>query len=125
MVPRRDECPVTGIASKANFVTANAVDTILAVPRRVDLEPVNYLEKEDYGKVPKYLQQVLYVVIHVCRMIQGCTRSAGWISTLLLGCHYTHSICNTMVLQEAFHGGGTPHLLRKALLRSLITGAGT
>lgn len=58
MVPRRDDCPVTGIASKANFVTANAVDTILAVPRRVDLEPVNYLEKEDYGKVPKYLQQV-------------------------------------------------------------------
>lgn len=58
MVPRRDDCPVTGIVSKANFVTSNAVDTILAVPRCVSLPPVNYLEKEDYGKVPKYLQQV-------------------------------------------------------------------
>lgn len=57
-MPRRDECPVTGIVSKANFVTANAVDTILAVPRGVGPPPVNYLEKEDYGKVPKYLQQV-------------------------------------------------------------------
>ena len=44
--------------SKANFVTANAVDTILAVPRCVDKPPVNYMEKEDYGKVPKYLKQV-------------------------------------------------------------------
>lgn len=58
LVPRRDECPVTGIMSKANFVTANAVDTILAVPRCVDKPPVNYMEKEDYGKVPKYLKQV-------------------------------------------------------------------
>lgn len=57
-VPRREECPVTGIKSKANFVTANAVDTILAVPRCVGVPPVNYLEKEDYGKVPKYLKQV-------------------------------------------------------------------
>ncbi|CAN0042526.1 unnamed protein product, partial [Scytosiphon promiscuus] len=58
LVPRRDEYPVTGIVSKANFVTANAVDTILAVPRGVGPPPVNYLEKEDYGMVPKYLEQV-------------------------------------------------------------------
>lgn len=57
-VPRRDDTPVTGIVSKANFITANAVDTILAVPRRARLPEVNYLEKEDYGQVPKYLQQV-------------------------------------------------------------------
>lgn len=56
-MPRRDDCPVTGIKSRANFVTVNAVDTILAVPRRVGLPEVNYLEKEDYGKVPKYLEQ--------------------------------------------------------------------
>lgn len=57
-MPKRDDSPVTGIASKANFITANAVDTILAVPRRLKLPEVNYLEKEDYGQVPKYLQQV-------------------------------------------------------------------
>ncbi|CAM9811502.1 unnamed protein product, partial [Ectocarpus sp. 12 AP-2014] len=74
MVPRRDNCPVTGIASKANFVTANAVDTILAVPRRVDLEPVNYLEKEDYGKVPKYLQQVKSEITRENAMIDTFVR---------------------------------------------------
>lgn len=61
MVPQRDDCPVTGIVSKANFVTSNAVDTILAVPRSVGLPPVNYLEKEDYGKVPQYLEQVMMI----------------------------------------------------------------
>lgn len=30
----------------------------MAVPRCVSMPPVNYLEKEDYGKVPKYLKQV-------------------------------------------------------------------
>lgn len=63
-VPRRDDYPVTGIVSKANFVTANAVDTILAVPRRVGAPEVNYTEKEDYGKVPKYLQQASHLRAH-------------------------------------------------------------
>eukprot|EP00904_Undaria_pinnatifida_P013898 jgi/Undpi1/9639/HiC_scaffold_27.g12095.m1 len=58
LVPRREECPVTGIVSKVNFITTNAVDTILAAPRPLDPPEPNYLEKEDYGKVPKYLQQV-------------------------------------------------------------------
>ena len=44
--------------SKVNFITTNAVDTILAVPRPMDPPEPNYLEKEDYGKVPKYLHQV-------------------------------------------------------------------
>lgn len=59
-MPRRNEPPVTGILSKTNFVTANAVDTILAVPRRVPKPDLNYLEKEDYGKVPAYLEQASY-----------------------------------------------------------------
>lgn len=49
---------MTGIVSKVNFITTNAVDTILAVPRAMAPPEPNYLEKEDYGKVPKYLQQV-------------------------------------------------------------------
>lgn len=56
-MPKRDDSPVTGITSKANFITANAVDTILAVPRGSRLPEVSYLEKEDYGKVPNYLKQ--------------------------------------------------------------------
>lgn len=88
MVPRRDDCPVTGIVSKANFVTANAVDTILAVPRRVSLPPVNYLEKEDYGKVPKYLQQVYASSSAAlpCNEINERNR----LSTICLCCRTTH-----------------------------------
>lgn len=59
-MPRRNERPITGILSKTNFLTANAVDTILAVPRRLAKPEPNYLEKEDYGKVPAYLEQASY-----------------------------------------------------------------
>lgn len=50
-----------GLKSAKNFVTANAVETILAVPgsrARAKHEPPQYIKKEDYGKVPKYLDQV-------------------------------------------------------------------
>ncbi|CAM9459644.1 unnamed protein product [Discosporangium mesarthrocarpum] len=56
-VPKRGDCPVTGIVSKKNFITSNAVETILAVPSCKDKVEVDYLAKEDYGKVPKYLSQ--------------------------------------------------------------------
>ncbi|CAM9324803.1 unnamed protein product, partial [Phaeothamnion confervicola] len=62
-VPRREERPVMGLRSDKNYVTANAVEAILAAPgvaghaRRSPAEP-NYLLKEDYGKVPAYLSQV-------------------------------------------------------------------
>ena len=59
-MPRRDDRPITGILSKTNFLTANAVDAILAVPRCPNQNEVNYLEKEDYGKIPKYLDQASY-----------------------------------------------------------------
>jgi len=57
-VPSKDNRPVMGIRTSKNFVTANAVEAILAAPR-VAVEPEsNYMKKEDYGKVPAYLKQV-------------------------------------------------------------------
>ena len=50
-----------GLRSDKNFITANAVDAILAAPGGKGLsraEEPNYLLKEDYGKVPAYLAQV-------------------------------------------------------------------
>merc|ERR1711907_871766 len=41
-----------------NFVVANAVETILAAPKRVTQGAKDYLNKEDFGKVPKYLQHI-------------------------------------------------------------------
>lgn len=58
---KRDEKPIMGLKSAKNFVTANAVETILAVPggrARAKQELPQYTKKEDYGKVPKYLGQV-------------------------------------------------------------------
>jgi len=50
-----------GLKSAKNFVTANAVETILAVPGTrapAKNDPPVYRHKEDYGKVPRYLSQV-------------------------------------------------------------------
>ncbi|KAG6963439.1 hypothetical protein JG687_00006559 [Phytophthora cactorum] len=58
---KKDDKPIMGLKSAKNFVTANAVETILAVPgnrARVKNEPPQYRTKEDYGQVPRYLSQV-------------------------------------------------------------------
>jgi len=40
-----------------NFITSNAVENILSVPKRA-AEPTNWLKKNNYGKVPPYLQKI-------------------------------------------------------------------
>jgi hypothetical protein len=57
-VPSKDEAPVMGIVSNKNFVTANAVEAILMVPKNSGKPQLNYLKKEDYGQVPEYLTHV-------------------------------------------------------------------
>ena len=57
-VPSKDDKPVMGIVSNKNFVTANAVEAILMAPKATGKPELNYLKKEDYGKVPEYLSHV-------------------------------------------------------------------
>lgn len=60
-VVTRDDKPIMGLKSAKNFVTANAVEAILAVPGTrapAKNDPPQYRNKEDYGKVPRYLSQV-------------------------------------------------------------------
>jgi hypothetical protein len=57
-VPSKDDVPVMGIVSNKNFVTANAVEAILMVPKTSGKPELNYLKKEDYGQVPEYLSHV-------------------------------------------------------------------
>mmetsp|Transcript_77870 Transcript_77870/g.180638 ORF Transcript_77870/g.180638 Transcript_77870/m.180638 type:complete len:278 (-) Transcript_77870:117-950(-) len=58
-VPRRDdEGPVMNLVTSKNFIVANAVETILAAPKKVSQGAKDYLHKEDYGKVPKYLSHI-------------------------------------------------------------------
>lgn len=58
-VPKASECrPIMNLVTSKNFIVANAVETILAQPKKVVNTTKDYLHKEDYGKVPKYLTQI-------------------------------------------------------------------
>jgi len=57
-VPRRDEQPIHNLVTSKNFVVANAVETILAAPRKPADNTKDFLAKEDYGKTPKYLAHI-------------------------------------------------------------------
>lgn len=58
-VPKASECrPIMNLVTSKNFIVANAVETILAQPKKVVNTTKDYLNKEDYGKVPKYLTQI-------------------------------------------------------------------
>jgi hypothetical protein len=57
-VPKKLDMPVMNLVTSKNFVVANAVETILAAPRKVSEGAKDYLKKEDYGKVPKYLTHI-------------------------------------------------------------------
>mmetsp|Transcript_134934 Transcript_134934/g.305442 ORF Transcript_134934/g.305442 Transcript_134934/m.305442 type:complete len:283 (-) Transcript_134934:156-1004(-) len=57
-VPKIDEKPIMNLVSSKNFITANAVENILAAPKKVSKDAKDYLHKADYGKVPGYLQRI-------------------------------------------------------------------
>ncbi|KAG7336427.1 hypothetical protein KOW79_001120 [Hemibagrus wyckioides] len=73
-VPAKTERPVPGVHSKRDFVRSNAMENIMAVPRKPqpahthtkhgDTELLEnsglvpkYIRKEDYGQIPQYLTQ--------------------------------------------------------------------
>merc|ERR1711912_54306 len=57
-VPTREEKPVMGLVTSKNFITCNAVENILAVPKKTDVRQEPYMNKKGYGKVPAYLEKV-------------------------------------------------------------------
>eukprot|EP00294_Goniomonas_avonlea_P003946 CAMPEP_0114552792 /NCGR_PEP_ID=MMETSP0114-20121206/7309_1 /TAXON_ID=31324 /ORGANISM="Goniomonas sp, Strain m" /LENGTH=260 /DNA_ID=CAMNT_0001737683 /DNA_START=257 /DNA_END=1039 /DNA_ORIENTATION=+ len=69
-IPTRDDRPVMGLVSQKNYITANAVDNILAVPKRPARNDIDYLKKADFGKVPPYLGRVKQQVEDEYRMIE-------------------------------------------------------
>jgi len=56
--PKQEDVPVMNLVTSKNFIVANAVETILAAPKKVTQGAKDYLQKEDYGKVPKYLTHI-------------------------------------------------------------------
>ena len=62
-----------GLQSTKNYVTANAVEAILAVPghrARINQQPPQYRNKVDYGKVPAYLGDVKEEISRENEMIE-------------------------------------------------------
>ena len=57
-VPKLDEKPIMGLVSDKNFIVSNAVENILAAPKLPANNSKDYLKKKNYGKVPKYLQNI-------------------------------------------------------------------
>ncbi len=57
-LPDKGDVPVMGIKTSKNFITANAVEAILQVPKAIEHGELNYMKKEDFGKVPSYLVEV-------------------------------------------------------------------
>merc|ERR1719262_1720874 len=57
-VPKKEDTPIMNLVTSKNFVVANAVETILAAPKKSSQGAKDYLHKEDYGKVPKYLGHI-------------------------------------------------------------------
>lgn len=46
------------LVSSKNYLVANAVEVILAAPQKSKVTGKDYLHKEDYGRVPKYLEAI-------------------------------------------------------------------
>mmetsp|Transcript_54174 Transcript_54174/g.155660 ORF Transcript_54174/g.155660 Transcript_54174/m.155660 type:complete len:274 (+) Transcript_54174:128-949(+) len=56
--PKAHEIPIMNLVTSKNFIVANAVETILAQPKKFQDNTKDYLKKQDYGKVPNYLHAV-------------------------------------------------------------------
>jgi len=56
--PKREDIPPMNLVTSKNFIVANAVETILAAPKKVSKEAKDYLRKDDYGRTPKYLSNI-------------------------------------------------------------------
>uniref|UniRef100_A0A7S0WT23 Enkurin domain-containing protein n=1 Tax=Pyramimonas obovata TaxID=1411642 RepID=A0A7S0WT23_9CHLO len=57
-LPSKNQVPIMGLVSAKNYVTANAVENILAQPKKGPEPPVNPMNKPGFAKVPKYLKTV-------------------------------------------------------------------
>ena len=57
-IPTLADKPVMGLKTDKNFVVANAVENILAVSKKQGPQQKRAVEREDYGKVPDYINTI-------------------------------------------------------------------
>jgi len=57
-VPSSGDKPVMGILTNTNFIESNVHEAIMQEPKNVKKAERLFIEKETYGKIPKYLSKV-------------------------------------------------------------------
>lgn len=57
-IPKKEEKPVMGLKTDKNFVVANAVENILAIPKKQTVQQPRAVERADYGAVPEYIHKI-------------------------------------------------------------------
>lgn len=57
-LPDGKDKPIMGLKTSKNFIVANAVEVILQAPKKVVTSEEDFLGKEDFGKVPAYLEKI-------------------------------------------------------------------
>jgi len=57
-IPKVEEKPIMNLVTSKNFIVANAVEAILAAPSKKVSTAKDYIHKEDYGRVPRYLESI-------------------------------------------------------------------
>lgn len=63
-VPLRTDKPVQGLTTSKNYVNCNAVEAINSVPKKRKESEIHFSSRENYGKVPAYLETVKAEIKH-------------------------------------------------------------
>ena len=57
-VPSKFDKPVMGLTTDKNFVVANAVESILTAPKRLEATVERAVDKQNFGQTPAYLNRI-------------------------------------------------------------------
>lgn len=73
-VPSSADKPIQGLVTSRNFITANAIEAIISTPKKRQEKDVDYLKKEDYGKIPQYLSKVKKDIQREHQLVDQCVK---------------------------------------------------
>lgn len=73
-VPSCNDKPIMGLKTCKNYIVSNATRAIIQKPKFVSQDEPLYIDKETYGKVPVYLQEVKKEIKREKNLIDRCVK---------------------------------------------------